>query len=108
MLTTNIIDALQQNLYRDLLAFSPELLICLGIVIMLGLRILPRFRAHMSGVALFFTGTALLLTVLQWWDVKFSMGASKGTFSLNMLTFLPARERPFSGLVSLDHLTGFL
>jgi NADH-quinone oxidoreductase subunit N len=107
MLTTNIIESLQKNLFNDLLAFTPELLVCVAIVVMLCLRLLPRFRAHLSGAALVFTLLALVITALQWWAGTFSV-TEKSWVKDYAIPFLSAKEQPFTRLLALDHLTCFL
>jgi hypothetical protein len=98
MFGQQVINQLQTNLKESLTAFVPELLLCLGIVVMLLLRLLPRLRLHMGTVALFFCGFALLLTVGQWLDSE----------SINLLGKIDAKGKYFAGLVVLDHFTSFL
>src|SRR5262249_46730216 len=51
----------------DSLRFMPELLICLGIVVLLVLRLIPAFdRMHLGVVALLFALAALGASVMQW------------------------------------------
>jgi NADH-quinone oxidoreductase subunit N len=68
-MTEAILEALQENLARDLDAFSPELVLCAGIVVMLLLRVLRVLeRDHMGWLALAFTLGAVILSGLQWLD----------------------------------------
>src|SRR5262245_7742872 len=106
MFSQQAINNLQTSLITDLMAFTPELLICLGIVVMLLLRLLPRLRLHMCGISLFFSSAALLLTVVHFWNIKIPLGGS--SVSLDFLGIVNPAEPPFGGLLAVDHFTGFL
>jgi NADH-quinone oxidoreductase subunit N len=103
MFTNDAIANLKDNLWIDLRAFAPELVLCIGIIVMLGIRLFPRLRTHMSGLALFFSGGALFLCVGQWLEVT-------GLFArLNLIGDL-VHPQPsyFSGMLQLDHFTSFM
>jgi NADH-quinone oxidoreductase subunit N len=85
------LDTLQSNLNKDLIHFAPELVLCLGIVLMLLVRLFTRLsHAHMGSFALAFTIIALGLN-WELWDQQ---------------------ERPdlfmFTGLLAYDNFTLFL
>jgi NADH-quinone oxidoreductase subunit N len=53
-------------LLRDSLAFLPELILCVAIVLMLAARLFPTFRhSHMGGMALLLVLAALALSICQ-------------------------------------------
>jgi NADH-quinone oxidoreductase subunit N len=59
----------QGQLRFDLLGFLPELLVCAGIVLLLGLRLFRAFdRAHLGTIALVIALAALAASVAQWFD----------------------------------------
>lgn len=65
-MTANILKSLQEGLSRDALAFLPELILCGAIVLMLLIRLVPRFdRKHLGWVALVLTVYALVVSVGQ-------------------------------------------
>lgn len=82
----------------SLLQFLPELIVCLGLVLLLGLRLLPAFdRLHLGGMALLVALAALAAAGSQWLE---SGGVPRtGTF-----LFGDAAH----GLLYLDHLTIYL
>lgn len=84
------------DLNRDLLAFSPELLLCCAIVSMLLLRLFSGLaRTHLGGLALAATIGGFVLSWLQW-----THGGS-----------LPAPDtglRYFTGMLVYDNLTVFM
>ena len=103
MFTTDVIYKLESDLWIDIRAFVPELLLCVGIVMMLGLRLLPRLRLHMGGVAMFFSSVALLLSVGQW------LAMEQITDKLNIIGDLLNRPAVnFAGMISLDMFTAFM
>jgi NADH-quinone oxidoreductase subunit N len=79
----------------DSLAFSPELVICLAIVLMLVLRLFSGFRqTHMGLLALAMTLVALTFSVCQW---------------LGFLLDSPNGQKPmFANLLVYDNLTIYL
>jgi NADH-quinone oxidoreductase subunit N len=85
------IDAIQSALNADLLGFVPELVLCVGIVVLLLLRLLPTFdRLHLGYVSLLFSLGALAYAVLDW-----------------IPQTSPSRDL-FTGLLRLDSFTLFL
>lgn len=100
MLRSIALDQLTNDLYRNLLAFSPELLICIAIVLMLLLRLGKRSdRTHLSPLTLFFTLVAFAASFMQWsdWGAQFGLFDRPGSI-----------DNSFSGLLVYDHLTVFL
>lgn len=64
--TSSRISELQQNLEGDLLQFLPELVLCVGIVLLLLCRLVKAFdRTHLGSVAATMLGVALLPAVYQ-------------------------------------------
>ena len=64
--TSSRIGELQQNLEGDLLQFLPELVLCVGIVLLLLCRLVKAFdRTHLGSVAAAMFGVALLPAVYQ-------------------------------------------
>ena len=67
VVTTAILQQLQASLALDFLAFLPEILLCIAIVLLLLLRLLPSFdRVHLGWVALVMTLLALGVSWAQW------------------------------------------
>jgi NADH-quinone oxidoreductase subunit N len=92
---------LQETLGRDLVAFLPELVLCGAIVLMLLLRLVPRFdRKNLGWVALVLTVYAFYVSLSQWLggDPYDPRPAADGSGSLNL----------FSGLLIYDNFTIFL
>jgi NADH-quinone oxidoreductase subunit N len=85
------INDIQKALAEDLGGFVPELVLCVGIVVLLLLRLLPSFdRLHLGWVSLAFTVGALAYAVADW------------------LTLGDSPRGLFTGLLSLDRFTLFL
>lgn len=101
MLKSLNLDRLTNDLQRDLVAFLPELLLCVGIVLLLLFRLGKRsYRTHLSPLALFFTLVAFAASVGQWMT---SGGISAGVFDAP-----GSVSQNFAGLLTYDHLTVFL
>src|SRR5579864_3882462 len=89
------LDSLQSNLNKDLIHFAPELVLCLGIVLMLLVRLFTRLsHAHMGTVALVFTVIAIGLN-WEMWDKPAEQQERADLFM-------------FSGLLAFDNFTLFL
>jgi NADH-quinone oxidoreductase subunit N len=89
---------MQGRLALDLLAFLPELLVCVAIVLLLLMRLIGWFdRIHLGGVALAVTLCALAVSVDQW----LGDAADPRALRVNSLNL-------FSGLLVYDNLTIFL
>src|SRR5262249_52614390 len=85
------INAIQSALNADLGGFVPELVLCVGIVVLLLLRLLPTLdRLHLGYVSLFFSLGALAYAVLDW-----------------IPQASPSRDL-FTGLLRLDSFTLFI
>src|SRR5271156_3987685 len=76
-MTAILLKHLQDSLNRDALAFMPELVLCGAIVLMLLLRLFPRFdNKHLGWVALILVGYAFAISCQQWkwkdpsWDPR--------------------------------------
>src|SRR5712692_8282951 len=66
-LQPGILDSIQRTLAADLRGFTPELVLCVGIVVLLLLRLLPSFdRLHLGWVSLAFSLGALAYAVADW------------------------------------------
>ncbi len=107
MFTKSTVNSLESDLFRDLPAFAPELFLCVGIVVMLLHRLLPRSRAHLSGVAFVVMGLGFIAAFLN-------AGATQGWFKDSLSYFnslgmpnLNVRETVFGRMIVLDHLTNF-
>ena len=100
-MTSQLLENLQASLSLDLWAFLPELILCGTIVLLLFLRLIPKFdRWHLLGVALFFTLLALLVSWYQWqhlqgFDPRHALDVGR---PLNI----------FSGLLVFDNFSIFL
>src|SRR5205085_2657861 len=97
------ISVLPSDLTLDSLRFLPELVLCLGIVVMLFVRLFRGTeRSHLGWTALAFTLVALGVSVLQWEpDNYFGLESPSAS----------AASRPqtmYAGLLVFDHFTLFL
>jgi len=90
------------GLTRSSEAFAPELVICMGILLMLFLRLFSN-RSHMGLIALLVTGTALFTTWLQWDQTYLPWLESPREYML-----LNPRSDIFSGMLVYDNFTIFL
>jgi NADH-quinone oxidoreductase subunit N len=91
-MTKSLLQNLQASLNLDLLAFMPELILCGTIVLLLLIRLIPRFdRHHLGWIALLLTLNALLVSWLQWTGAE---------------GYDPRRQAPASGTLNL--FTGLL
>jgi NADH-quinone oxidoreductase subunit N len=98
-MTQQLLQALQNSLGKDLMAFRPELILCGTIVLLLFVRLFPRFdQRHLGGMAFVLTVYALIISFNQWiGDVDFDPR--------------PAKDRPFdlfSGLLVFDNFAIFI
>src|SRR5260370_3468506 len=90
MFTKSTVNSLESDLFRDLPAFAPELFLCVGIVVMLLHRLLPRSRAHLSGVAFVVMGLGFIAAFLnavatrRWFKASLSYFNSLGMPTLNV------------------------
>jgi NADH-quinone oxidoreductase subunit N len=98
------------QLMIDSLRFLPELLLCVGIVLLLVLRLLRVFdRTHLGGIALVFVLAALAVSVWQWFGEVRVPGV--GVFKAESPD--PARAKFLfgdvgSGLLVFDYFTLFV
>jgi NADH-quinone oxidoreductase subunit N len=101
-LTSLVLDRLESTLFKDALAFLPELILCTGIVLFLFARLFRTFnRWHLGWAALFITAFALLVSWAQW----------QGTFGFFRPTDFNSQTRElniFSGLLAYDNFTVFV
>ncbi|MBI3822853.1 MAG: NADH-quinone oxidoreductase subunit N [Planctomycetes bacterium] len=95
--------ALGANLSRDSRAFLPELVLCGAIVLLLLIRLLPRYdHLHMGWIAFVLTSAVCYLACLQWmhypaYDPRMDSGQVIGT-STNL----------FGGMLIYDNFTVFV
>ena len=69
-MSERLADILQISLGVDAAAFLPELLLCGGIVLMLLIRLIPRYdRNNIGWIALVIAGFACYKACEQWFDV---------------------------------------
>jgi NADH-quinone oxidoreductase subunit N len=100
-MTKQLLQTLQAGLSVDLVAFLPELILCATIVILLFIRLFPRFdRRHLGWVALVLTLYALFLSWFQWnhlegYEPRHGLAV---THPLNL----------FSGLLVFDNFSIFM
>jgi NADH-quinone oxidoreductase subunit N len=94
------IDQLQDNLWRDVLAFLPELILCGTIVLLLLLRLFNALnRLHLGSVALVLTLAALAVSWFQW----------GGKYGFHQPDEFPHKSLDlFSGLLVFDNFTVFV
>jgi len=99
MFRPEYIQELQAGLARDSVAFLPELILCVGIVLLLLLRLFRAFdRVHLGWVALGSSVAALAAAVGQW----------QGAYGFEPLE-QPRDSLPlFSGLLVYDNFTIYL
>src|SRR4051812_30121651 len=103
MFSQSILSDLKANLGQSLVAFAPELLLCVGVVVLLLVRLLPRSRGHLGGVALVVTALGLAFALVPVLGVqKWLFGESSGSF------FMASRDKPFGGMLALDHMTNYV
>ena len=101
-MTKQILQSLQTSLGMDLLAFLPELILSGTIVLMLLIRLFPRFdRRHLGWVALVLTIYALMVACNQWietdgYDPRPGSKENRTPFEM------------FSGLLIFDNFAIFL
>src|SRR5262245_20329450 len=85
------------ELFRDLGSFLPELLLCVGIIVMLLLRLFTAFDTlHLGFIALAVTLAALLVSLCQWCGC-YGMEAPN-----------PTNTAMFGGMLVFDNFTIFL
>jgi NADH-quinone oxidoreductase subunit N len=109
------LNSLQDRLGLDLTAFLPELILCVGIVVLLLLRVLSASqRTHLGPVALTFTLLALFVAFLQWRGGN-PLGTSADAGPHSALQDLAPITAPiakaidlFSGLLIYDGLTVYM
>jgi NADH-quinone oxidoreductase subunit N len=95
-----VADKLQDNLYSDLGLFSPELVLCGAIVLLLLIRLVPRYdKLHLGWVALALAGIVCWLSVEQWIGA-FGVGPA-GTAADRTIS-------QFGGMLVYDGFTIFL
>src|SRR6187401_2215883 len=105
-MTEFVLNNLQASLNTDLKAFLPELVLCGAVVLLLLIRLFPRFdRKHLGWVALVATLYALWVSVSQW------MGPN--AYFQDWLKYDPRpndvdKLTAFSGLLVYDNFTIFL
>ena len=92
---------LTSSLNTDFQAFLPELVLCVSIVLMLLLRLIPRFdKLHMGWVALTFSIGICVLSCMQWKVNVFPDGPPMNNPSQTVTTF--------GGMLVFDNFTIFI
>ena len=100
-MTKQLLENLQASLGLDLVAFLPELVLCATIVLLLLIRLFPRFdRRHLGWVALVLTLYSLFLSWKQWHHVE-GYDPRRGADLAQPLNI-------FSGLLVFDNFSIFL
>ena len=86
-----IVDRLQADLGRDLVAFLPELILCAAIVGMLLIRLFSSLqRVHVGYVAMLASGAAFLVALAQWrGDSAFDPGVGHPFLFTGLLAYDP-------------------
>jgi NADH-quinone oxidoreductase subunit N len=102
-MTPKAVAELQASLATDVLAFLPEVVLCSTIVVLLLIRLVPRFdRVHLGSVALVITLYALFVTWAQWahygYDPRLDAQGNVTTPSIVS----------FGGMLVFDNFTIFL
>ena len=97
------------TLSRDLVAFMPELVLCGTIVLLLLVRLVPRFdQKHLASVSLVLTIYALYVSVVQWLGGAFDFGPAFDPRQWAFGTDRPISFELFGGLLVYDNFTIFL
>src|SRR3954471_15758077 len=105
-MTDKALDELQASLGQDLLAFLPEVVLCGTIVLLLLVRLFPRFdRRHLGGVALVLTLYALFVGWCQWAGYEFYWGKYDPRLDYSPR---PASLSAFGGLLVYDNFLIFM
>ena len=66
-MNAKLANALQASLYFDTIAFVPQLVLCAGILLLLLIRLVPRYdRWHLGWLALTFAAGACFLSCSLW------------------------------------------
>jgi NADH-quinone oxidoreductase subunit N len=103
MFLNDWITELQTSLFRDLLAFAPELVLCGGIVMLLFLRLFSRLnRLHLGLFALGIALMALALSGWQWYSLETNLDTRMRVRPLS------AAEDLFAGMLVQDKLTVYM
>jgi NADH-quinone oxidoreductase subunit N len=101
MFFTNWVANIEADLFKDVLAFAPELILCFAIVLMLILRLFNAMKhLHMASIALPLTLVALVVSGEQWLYA----------FPIDEKSLAPSKtyELLFTGLLVYDNFTIFL
>ena len=102
-MTPKAVAELQASLATDVLAFLPEVVLCSTIVVLLLIRLVPRFdRVHLGSIALIITLYALFVAWAQWAHYDYDPRLDH-----------PEATRPssivcFGGMLVFDNFTIFL
>ncbi len=106
-MTSRALDTLQAALGQDLLAFLPEVVLCVTIVLLLLVRLFPRFdRRHLGGVTLVLTLYALFIGWCQW--VPYTDGVLRYDPRLDYGVRPPAALTAFGGMLVYDNFFLFV
>jgi NADH-quinone oxidoreductase subunit N len=92
-MNSTLADALQTSLGVDVVAFMPQLIVCAAIVLLLLIRLIPRYdRWHLGWIALALSAGACVLSAFQW----FTPTSAQGSVSL------------FGGMLVYDNFSVFV
>ena len=92
-MNSTLADALQTSLSVDAVAFMPQLIVCAAIVLLLLIRLIPRYdRWHLGWIALALSAGACVLSAYQW----LAPTSSQGSVSL------------FGGMLIYDNFSVFV
>src|SRR5438067_6134081 len=106
MLRPNDLDALQSSVLQDCAAFSPELILSAGIVLLLFLRLFTALdRLHLGWIALGVTAVAFGTTCAQWLGCCGTVIISPDQFAT---TYNRTSLDLFGGMLIYDNFTVFL
>jgi NADH-quinone oxidoreductase subunit N len=93
------------ELALDMLKFLPETIICIGIVVLLLIRLFDK-RAHVGGFALLVALGALFVSICE---LPQTLPLTRQWFGEAALQYMPLRPRPiFQNLLMFDSLTVYL
>jgi NADH-quinone oxidoreductase subunit N len=109
-MTEKALDNLEKSLRTDLMAFLPEVVLCGTIVLLLLVRLFPRFdRRHLGGVAFFLTLYALFVGWSQWAQYNYATDLGGLRYDPRLgLPGEPATLTAFGGMLVFDNFLIFL
>ena len=95
-MNADLADKLTENLLNDVGAFMPQLVVCAAIVLLLVIRLVPRYdRWHLGWIALVLAASACFLSCQQWIDHAGTVSAQPSI-------------KIFGGMLIFDNFSVFL